>query len=93
MRRLFYLFVFHVPAFLLLAGTGRAQEPQFHYQGKLITTNGLPFSGSIDVAVNVHTQDTGGIAVYTEAVGTVPVQQGLYAFHWLSLIHIDAADE
>jgi len=51
-----------------------------NYQGRLLDESGTPVNGNVEVAVAIYTNDEGGVSVYSEAVGQVAVQNGIYTF-------------
>ena len=53
-----------------------------NYQGRLLNANGQPATGTVSVALSLYTNSTGGTSVYTEDIGLVPVQDGVYSFNW-----------
>jgi hypothetical protein len=65
-----------IPALSLCATVPAA----INYQGRLVDSQGDPISGNVTVSVDVYTNDTTGVSSYSEAVGQVPVQNGLYSF-------------
>lgn len=50
-----------------------------NYQGRLLD-GGLPVNSNVAVSVCIYSNDTGGVSLYTEDVGNIPVVNGLYAF-------------
>ncbi|HMO41501.1 MAG TPA: hypothetical protein PKE17_18970 [Saprospiraceae bacterium] len=72
-----------IAVLFLTASTLCAQSSALlNYQGRLIGTNGLPVNGLVDVVINVYSQSVGGSPVYSESMGNVVVQDGLYSFNW-----------
>lgn len=69
---------------LLIVGIGllayAATPHQLFYQGRLLDDVGNPVSTNVTVWVGIYTNDTGGTAIYEEAIGSVAVQNGVYAF-------------
>ena len=60
-----------------------AEAPMLlNYQGKLTDAGGDPVTGAVDVVVNVYTNHNAGNSIYTEDIGTVPVEDGVYSFNW-----------
>jgi len=53
-----------------------------NFRGKLSDAQGNPVTGSVAVTVKVFGQEAGGNAVYSEAIGSVQVKNGLYAFRF-----------
>lgn len=59
-----------------------AQVPPslIHYEGRLLDATGMPVNASVSMQVAFHAAASGGIPLFTEDVGSVPVQNGLYSF-------------
>jgi len=53
-----------------------------NYQGKLTDSGGDPVTGTVEVTVAIYTNPAVGEVVYSEDVGTVPVEDGIYSFNW-----------
>jgi len=53
-----------------------------NYQGRLLDAAGNPRSGNVSIELTVHTAATGGSQVYTETLGPVPVNNGLFALQF-----------
>ena len=53
-----------------------------NYQGKLTDSGGDPVTGTVEVTVAIYTNPAVGEVVYSEDVGTVPVEDGIYSFEW-----------
>ena len=69
-------------ACLFVAGV-QAQVPSLiNYQGRLLDSVGNPVSSNSTVSVAIHTNITGGVAVYSEAIGSVLVNNGLFSFQF-----------
>jgi hypothetical protein len=49
-------------------------------QGRLVDDVGNPLSTNVDVSVSIHTDKTAGTQEYSEDIGLVPVQNGIYSF-------------
>ncbi|MFH0909562.1 MAG: sialidase family protein [bacterium] len=61
--------------------TVSAQVPSLLYvQGRLLDNAGNPLSTNVAVQVAVFDGETGGTVLWTESVGQVPVQNGMYSF-------------
>ena len=68
---------------LCLVSPGHAQVPRLmNYQGRLLDTGGVPLSTNVTIHVGIYSNANGGAAGYTENIGVVPVQNGLYAFQF-----------
>ena len=65
----------------LLAGTGQGAAPvpsQVNYQGRLLDSLGEPVNGAVVIELNLYTNVSAGAAVYSESIGSVIVQNGVY---------------
>ncbi len=62
------------------AGAGAAVPGEIHYQGRLTDDAGVPFDGNASITVLLYDTETGGSPVYQEDLGTVAVEDGVYAF-------------
>jgi hypothetical protein len=68
---------------MLSVGIAAAQVPDaISYQGRLLDSNGTAVTGTVDVAVSLHNAQSGGMQVYHEVIGLVPVVDGIYSFYW-----------
>ena len=73
---------------LILAGLALALPAlagiptEITYQGRLLDTEGRPLSTTVMVRVGLYTNESGGVAVHTETVGPVLVQNGIYSFRF-----------
>ena len=68
---------------LALAIAATAQVPTFlNYQGYLQDASGNPATGSVNIAIALYTNASGGTAVYNENIGTVALDKGIYSFSW-----------
>lgn len=60
-----------------------AQVPTLlNYQGYLQDASGNPATGTVNIAIALYTNATGGAAVYSEIVGSVPLDKGVYSFQY-----------
>ena len=67
---------------IIASEVGAEINTLLNYQGRLLSTNGQPVNGNVTIAVAIYTNVSEGSQVYTESVGTVPVQDGVYSFHF-----------
>jgi hypothetical protein len=68
---------------LLPFAAAQAGAPtSINFQGRLLNNGGQPVNGSVPVAVTVWSADTGGSLLFTQHVGSVTVESGLYDFEW-----------
>ena len=66
-----------------LAGAAAFAVPvRIHYQGRLLDNSGYPVSSNVTFSIALFAQAAGGSALYTEAIGPIPVINGLYAFEF-----------
>lgn len=69
-------------AFIWSAVTGSAcaEAPTLiNYQGRLLDDLGNPISSNVTVSVDIYTNETLGATVYSESVGTIVVNNGIYS--------------
>ena len=66
-----------VMAFLPLA---IAVPTEINYQGVLTDQNGNPINGARAMQIKIYDAPTGGTLLYSEDLGNVPVQDGIYSF-------------
>jgi hypothetical protein len=59
-----------------------AAPDMINYQGRLLDAGGQPVNGSVTVAVALFNAETGGTQVFTQHVGNVTSQNGIYSFAW-----------
>lgn len=58
-----------------------AQVPSLlNYQGYLQDASGNPATGSVNIAIALYTNASSGAAVYTEDMGLVALDKGIYSF-------------
>jgi len=63
-----------------LASPSAAEVPSLiNYQGRMLDHNGNLVSSNVNINVAIYTAETLGDVVYTENVGTVPVNNGVYS--------------
>ena len=55
---------------------------EMNYQGRLLDASGQPINANVTVSISIYTNDISGSPVYEEAVGPVPVQDGVYSFRF-----------
>lgn len=65
---------------LMCVGAFGDETTLMNYQGRLLDTNGAPINGVISVSIGIYTSSTAEASVYSESVGNVTVQNGLYSF-------------
>jgi hypothetical protein len=56
--------------------------PSINYQGRLLDAGGQPVNATVPIAVALFNAETGGTQVFTQHVGNVTVQNGIYSFAW-----------
>ena len=60
-----------------------AQVPSLlNYQGYLQDASGNPATGSVNIAISLYTNASGSSAVYSENIGSVALDKGIYSFNW-----------
>ncbi len=70
-------------ALLLSASLLHADVPALiNYQGLLTDINGNVVSGSKTVSISIHDAATNGAQLYSESIGSVTVQNGIYSFQF-----------
>jgi hypothetical protein len=70
-------------ALLLSASLLHANVPALiNYQGLLTDINGNVVSGSKTVSISIHDAATNGTQIYSESIGNVTVQNGIYSFQF-----------
>ncbi len=69
-------------AMATLAWSSWAVPVDVNYQGRLLDTVGNPINGTVPVAVTVWTDLSAGDLVFTQEIGSVMVENGLYDFVW-----------
>jgi hypothetical protein len=70
-------------ALLLSASLLHADVPALiNYQGLLTDINGNVVSGSKTVSISIHDAATNGTQLYSESIGSVTVQNGIYSFQF-----------
>ncbi len=68
---------------LFCAAVLQAEVPALiNYQGLLTDINGNVVSGSKTVSISIHDAATDGTQLYTENIGSVTVQNGIYSFQF-----------
>jgi hypothetical protein len=68
---------------LFCAAVLQAEVPALiNYQGLLTDINGNIVSGSKTVAISIYDSATNGTQLYTESIGSVTVQNGIYSFQF-----------
>lgn len=66
-----------------LAIGASAQIPTLlNYQGYLQDASGNPATGSVSIAIALYTNASSGTALYTEDIGAVSLDKGVYSFNW-----------
>jgi hypothetical protein len=53
-----------------------------NYSGRLLNADGSPATGTVSVVVDIYDASTGGTKIYTESVGNVTLNQGVYSFEF-----------
>ncbi len=69
-------------ALLALATFAQAAPTEINYQGVLTDQNGNPVNGVRAMQIKIYDAPTGGTLLYSEDLGNVPVQDGIYAFNF-----------
>jgi hypothetical protein len=70
-------------AFSCLSTSAFAMTPSaINYQGRLLDGGGQPVNGAVDVRIDIYAAQSGGSPSYTEVIGVVPVEDGIYSFHF-----------
>lgn len=67
-------------ALLALAAIVHALPTEINYQGVLTDQNGNPVNGVRAMQIKIYDAPTGGTLLYSEDLGNVPVQDGIYSF-------------
>jgi hypothetical protein len=67
-------------ALLVLATFAHAAPSEINYQGVLTDQNGNPVNGVRAMQIKIYDAPTGGSLLYSEELGNVPVQDGIYSF-------------
>jgi|GEM_PF-2221798 len=67
-------------ALLALAGISHAAPTEINYQGVLTDQNGNPVNGVRAMQIKIYDAPTGGTLLYSEDLGNVSVQDGIYSF-------------
>jgi hypothetical protein len=67
-------------AVLALATFANAAPTEINYQGVLTDQNGNPVNGVRAMQIKIYDAPTGGTLLYSEDLGNVPVQDGIYSF-------------
>lgn len=65
-------------AMLILARTSGAVPAAFNVQGRLADTQGRNRNGAYDVRFTIYDADTGGTALWTKTVSSLPVRGGTF---------------
>jgi hypothetical protein len=65
---------------LALATFAHAAPTEINYQGVLTDQNGNPVNGVRAMQIKIYDAPTGGTLLYSEDLGNVPVQDGIYSF-------------
>lgn len=69
--------------FLFCTAVLQAEVPALiNYQGLLTDINGNVVSGSKTVSISIHDAATNGTQLYTENIGSVTAQNGIYSFQF-----------
>jgi hypothetical protein len=71
---------FLATALLALAAAVHAVPTEINYQGVLTDQNGNPVNGVRAMQIKIYDAPTGGTLLYSEDLGNVPVQDGIYSF-------------
>ncbi len=70
-------------AALFCCAAAHAQPPNLvHYQGRLLDNAGDPVNGTVDMAVRLYTQETGGSQIWGQTLASVAVSDGVYQFYF-----------
>jgi hypothetical protein len=67
-------------ALLALVPLALAAPSEINYQGVLTDQNGNPVNGVRAMQIKIYDAPTGGTLLYSEDLGNVPVQDGVYSF-------------
>ena len=67
-------------ALLALAAIAQAVPTEINFQGVLTDQNGNPVNGVRAMQLKIYDAPTGGTLLYSEDLGNVPVQDGIYSF-------------
>jgi hypothetical protein len=67
-------------ALLALTAIAHAVPTEINYQGVLTDQNGNPVNGVRAMQLKIYDAPTGGTLLYSEDLGNVPVQDGIYSF-------------
>ena len=67
-------------ALLALAAIAQAVPTEINYQGVLTDQAGNPVNGVRAMQIKIYDAPTGGTLLYSEDLGNVPVQDGIYSF-------------
>jgi hypothetical protein len=67
-------------ALLALTAIAHAVPAEINYQGVLTDQNGNPVNGVRAMQLKIYDAPTGGTLLYSEDLGNVPVQDGIYSF-------------
>lgn len=77
---------FLVPAWIavsVLVSPAEEAPVRMSHQGRLLNSgDGSPVSSNVTVVVSLYTNAVAGDALYAESIGTVPVNNGLFAFEF-----------
>jgi hypothetical protein len=73
-------FAFLAVALLPLSFAAQAAPTEINYQGVLTDQNGNPVNGVRAMQIKIYDAPTGGTLLYSEDLGNVPVQDGIYSF-------------
>ena len=65
---------------LALATFAQAAPTEINYQGVLTDQNGNPINGVRAMQLKIYDAPIGGTLLYSEDIGNVPVQDGIYSF-------------
>jgi len=72
-----------ISTIILMAYGIYAEVPStLNYQGYLEDASDNPVTGSVNIAVALYTNASGGSAVYNENIGSVALDRGIYSFNW-----------
>jgi hypothetical protein len=67
-------------ALFAFAAIAHAAPTEINYQGVLTDQNGNPVNGVRAMQIKIYAAPTGGTLLYSEDLGNVPVQDGIYSF-------------